>query len=956
MYSHAVQSGSTLLTIYQGCGSALPHPKSQRRAIGPINTFAQAQEFCKSEAVCGIAGREEKSDFECIDTTVALDSCGGCVTPHRFTDVLAPAASGIECGRLPGVVTAACSNSRCIITQCREGWHLNARGTECVNVAGGRGHSSRMRRKGRRHGIPATVIDSNLAAKINAYVGLVIDLTHTSGSIPTPHTPGSHPPVSHADLVGGIVAAAVNLLNSRTVVELVTNVNAVVNVNHIVQQTFDGCRCVDKLGLGQLAAQLILVVESALDIQHWCGSHLVGVSAPYPHPSTPAGPTTPHSPIPNTADAPITVGLDDALNALGLASKNSRIDIFGLGGDLTSTINNLLNSLALGPANVHQRSLVNPLDVTSTVILASDLLTQLDLLVDLVVVLGNNTPTTLPAAPNSPPIIGIPPTVPSTVDYGLIDCIVQAVVNLVSSPTVASLVGNVNVLVNVNAAVADLLGNCGCIDDMGLRGLLANLEAVINVALGIQDWCIHHPVGVPAPHPTDSHLPHSTGTSVPVSHSSFPHPSVSHPATPLPSGIPAPPAPPNELNDAIIVGLDQLLTGLLGALGLGPVKATVIVDGIVGSGLAHSLNNVLNGLGIGPANVIPRGGDPLTGPTIVNAQVDAELVAQIRGLVNLVLVVKNGSSTLPTAPHGPPVVPGPGATLPVDTNLVDAIVRATINLINSDTVSSLLLNLDVLAQVNALVNGSLAGCGCVGNLGLEGLVRDIEVLLAAVLNVQNWCAHHPVIPPQPGHGPAPTTSLSSPRPSATTLVSSQPGHGPPTASLPSPHPSATPVVPGHAPGTGTGGPVLHIPIKLDLGDLLASLGLHSNGDVDAILELNNLLNTAVSIVINLQGHSSHVPPALPSRAPHPTSVGPPSSSSASHPAHPHPSGTPSTPPPVHQGLINGVLQATLNLLHSVTGADFLANVNILLGASGSLAETLDGCGCVDHLGLHAMST
>ncbi|KAF5381684.1 hypothetical protein D9615_005453 [Tricholomella constricta] len=917
-----------------GCGSAVPHYK-QKRASGPIATFAQAQAFCKSEAVCGIAGREEETDFECIDTSVTLDSCGGCVTPHRFTDILAPSATGIECGRLPGVITAACSNSRCVITQCREGWHLNANRNECVYIAGdpvNRGHSSRMRKRGILASADV-VIDPDLAAKINAYVVLVIDLVSTSGSIPVPptapHTPTSHPPINHADLVGAVVAATVNLLKSHTVAEIVANVNALVHVNNIVAQTFGGCGCSGTLGLGQLIHQLVRVIDCALDMQHWCGSHPVGIPAPHPF-----APTTTLPYIPNTSDVPITVGLDDVLNALGLASKGSRIDVFGLGSGLTSIANNLLNGLGLGRANVRSRS-VHPPTVNAAVVLDLELLAKLNSLVDLVIALVNNVPMTLPAAPNSPPIIGtdpLPPSEPSLpvslpIDSSLVDCIVQAVVNLGSSPTVAALVRNINALVNVNAIVAKALGTCGCVDAFDLGGLVGNLDAVINVALDIQDWCIHNPVGVPIPYPTGPPLPYPTGTPVPSpSVSLIPHPS------PVPSGTPSTPALPNESNEAVIVGLDQLLTGLLGTLGLGPIKVDVVVDNLVGAGLAHSLNNVLNGLGIGPANVIPRGG-ALSVDANVIAQVDQTLVAQIRALVNLVLIVKNGSSSLPTAPHSSsPIIPGhlPSGYLPIDTKLVDGIVRAAINLLNSNTVSALLLNVDVLAQVGALVSGSLAGCECREHLGLRGLAMDIENLLAAVSSVQSWCAHHPVIP-----SPVPTTSLPSPQPLSTPSVS----------------------VPAPTPGSSSGTPAidLHVPISLNLGDLLSSLGVNLTSDVDAVVDLNNLVEALVNIVINLQGHSSPLPPAITVPAPHPsasTSVPVPPYLSASQPAA-QPSGTPSAPP-ITQGLVVAIVHAAAGLLHSLTGADVLANVNILLSASGVLADALDGCGCVGPLGLQPL--
>ncbi|KAG6833129.1 hypothetical protein H0H87_010843 [Tephrocybe sp. NHM501043] len=97
-----------------------------------ITTLVQAQKVCKNNAVCGIAGREDTLEFDCVDTTTAFDSCGGCVVPHPFKDSLPSPVIGVECGRLHGVVTAACSNSKCVVSKCSNGLHPVANATRCA--------------------------------------------------------------------------------------------------------------------------------------------------------------------------------------------------------------------------------------------------------------------------------------------------------------------------------------------------------------------------------------------------------------------------------------------------------------------------------------------------------------------------------------------------------------------------------------------------------------------------------------------------------------------------------------------------------------------------------------------------------------------------------------------------------------------------------------------------------
>jgi hypothetical protein len=76
MYFYECHSLFQSYIYFQGCGMASSRfpPHKQRRI--PITNLVQAKHTCKiNESVCGIPGREDTFDFECVDTSEALDSC-----------------------------------------------------------------------------------------------------------------------------------------------------------------------------------------------------------------------------------------------------------------------------------------------------------------------------------------------------------------------------------------------------------------------------------------------------------------------------------------------------------------------------------------------------------------------------------------------------------------------------------------------------------------------------------------------------------------------------------------------------------------------------------------------------------------------------------------------------------------------------------------------------------------
>ncbi|KAG6828786.1 hypothetical protein H0H92_006725 [Tricholoma furcatifolium] len=303
------------------CGCSSAHPVPKRQVTGPITSYTAAKATCKSgETICGIPGRENPNAFECIDTTVSLDSCGGCVTPHRFAD--GPASpKGIDCGRLPGVSASSCSNSQCKVTHCRMGRELNEERNECVKVPTGspRRRSLRMEKASKRDNNNIDVVlSTELAGQIHAYILLVGNLNNTCQALASTssHATGA-PSINYEYYVGTILSATLEALRSTTVVSLVTNIDTMVNVNTLALNAFLQCGCVDALGLQSLYHDLVAVVDAALTMQTWCSNH------PASTPSDPSNPST----VSNTSPAHIIVGLDDLLHLLGINSKDTHVEL-----------------------------------------------------------------------------------------------------------------------------------------------------------------------------------------------------------------------------------------------------------------------------------------------------------------------------------------------------------------------------------------------------------------------------------------------------------------------------------------------------------------------------------------------------------------------------------------------------------------------------------------------------
>ncbi|KAG5637302.1 hypothetical protein H0H81_005045 [Sphagnurus paluster] len=423
------------LSVCNGtCGSAAPNRK--RRGVKRITTLAQAKATCKpKQSVCGIAGREDTFDFECIDTSTTLDSCGGCITPHPFYEPHRKSPAGIDCGRLPGVLTATCEESYCVVTQCRAGQQPSSDNTHCTKLSASQVSSSHSaegkdphRRKYKRavpvNRIPST---SQLKSQLTAIVDSVITLDNVCHSMRHPATP---PVLDYPALVQKIVDATAQLLTSSSVAEVVTNAKALAASNTYVKDQITACNCTRWLSLGPLVHKLDAFIEKTAGLQTYLKTHTVAKDTP------------------NTSDAFIDLHSEVLLARI---STNAVGSPAGASGVATPIIDQI----------THLASLVLALAESGSV---------------------------LPA-----PMLGAPPVVlpvlatsQFSIDTRIIEALVSSVIALSTSTTAPALVDNINAFVEVNAAVARSLAMCGCVERLGLAKLVAAVDAVGNVGLGLK--------------------------------------------------------------------------------------------------------------------------------------------------------------------------------------------------------------------------------------------------------------------------------------------------------------------------------------------------------------------------------------------------------------------------------------------------------------------------------------
>ncbi|KDR79188.1 hypothetical protein GALMADRAFT_137075 [Galerina marginata CBS 339.88] len=346
----------------QGCGSAAP--RSIQARANPIATLSQAQASCKPyETVCGIPGRESALAFECINTRSTKDSCGGCMTPHPFfeTEPIRH-SSGKDCTTISQARRVTCSEERCLIHTCTNGWTPSSDKSTCTPIPGS---SSKMRRVVKRSdllnldAIVGADLDSDLVSQVVAIVHLVLGLADAPIQLGSPGS-GSDadiPIVDAAlDLLAGVNASTAALITSLTnPASLLVSVDGLLNKTTLLLSTLTGCSCHQYTGLSDTLKSVDNLLAATLALRNWCTHNVT--------PTHPVGSTGP-SPSAPSSDIPIVVGVSKLLTDLRvLGPVTGVVAIDGLGSDIDNNVNGVLDALNIGPHDVKKRA-----PVTGTVL------------------------------------------------------------------------------------------------------------------------------------------------------------------------------------------------------------------------------------------------------------------------------------------------------------------------------------------------------------------------------------------------------------------------------------------------------------------------------------------------------------------------------------------------------------------------------------------------------------
>ncbi|KAI5885652.1 uncharacterized protein SCHCODRAFT_02681702 [Schizophyllum commune H4-8] len=438
-----------------GCPSAALTRPNKRRLSSRVTTYEEAQKTCRPrESVCGIAGHEGTLDFECVDTTSTLDSCGGCVTPHGFP-AAAIQSSGVDCAALPNVVEVGCKASKCVVNRCKESFVPSSDGSRCISIAAKR--QLDLGSLGSTDVDSTTTLDSSLTSDLYAAIDLVVRLGDAHSQTTTPSDVD--------DLIDATLKATGALLGSNTVSGLVDATNDLLAKTNAAVAGLTSCNCADNL--------LDLLLKIVVQLNIVLGDmHKGPVTSPAPPGTSPSNP----SPVKTPDGGDIMLDLDHLLTELGLGSllDVGTIDIQGLGPGLSALVQGLLNALDLGPAVPTSGSGAKGTSGTDVnAVIDSDVQANITAIVDIVLKLG-----------------GAGSLTGGSSSSGSIDPLVQVLLNvtadLLASSTLTDLVVNLNNLGHAAHILSKAGIACSCLTT-NVDKLIADLVSLLDYTLAYVD-------------------------------------------------------------------------------------------------------------------------------------------------------------------------------------------------------------------------------------------------------------------------------------------------------------------------------------------------------------------------------------------------------------------------------------------------------------------------------------
>lgn len=538
-------------------------------------------------------------------------------------------------------------------------------------------------------------IDPELLGKISLLAYLVIDLQGNSTALAPNFTRLNHPLID-SDLHSTIIQATVDLLNATTVSSLLASLDLTLGHSRTSLYLLDRCNCMHAPGLEEFYALLRAIFRTAADAQAWC----------HDHPVVPIKHHQGHSNV-DGGDTPIVVGLSDLLSRLTLGLLGPiklSVKVDGLGAGLSYDINNLLNGVGLGPQNAKRESVLNVDSFLSTNVLA---LGQLKVLINLVVHLQRSM-TSLSSSESVSCLGLVQPT--------LMKEIVDGLTAITYSSTASASLSNLNRILAAEADLQKSLQKCRL--DTAVEDLIDLLVNITETTLRFLEVCktglvtssgttfSHRPTMLPAislnssttssiitssstqPSPLPTALSVDIGSLANTHGSSSLNPTSSRTRS-LTISRPTPSRTPLS-NDEIVLALNHILS----SLGLAEVKGVVTIGGL-GPGLTESVNDLLDGLGIGRDDLHRRHKRQVAvdGANAHTNVITGQKLQKDGALIDLVIGFVDACGLLDCARIRPV------RTLGVD--FVGAILNAHVNILTSRSWTKFAEALDNLADLSS---------------------------------------------------------------------------------------------------------------------------------------------------------------------------------------------------------------------------------------------------------------
>lgn len=355
-----------------------------------------------------------------------------------------------------------------------------------------------------------STLDSDILSQVEGLVKLVINLQGFMILMPSSKSDSCFSSLNTGQLMKDMANALICITPLSTTSAVFTTVDHVLGASASLQKALQECK--NMAWVDDLSYLLVLIREAAVKLGSTCdsstrtvvplstttsnlvthpsdprtlsvsfGAPTLGKPATLPGTATWTSPVSlPSSMAPSSADDEIILALNQLLASLGLG-VGGVVTVGGLGHGLSEPVNNLLDSVGIGPNGLRRREkrqIGIPPDsntnatVDSTVTLQTHVYALIDLVLELVDACGSSDCSHL-----------------GTLPVNFVSKIVNATAETLTSKSWVKFVGGVNHLATASSDAVKLLEGCGCRTGGKLEEAYGYIWRILDVALALQVLC-----------------------------------------------------------------------------------------------------------------------------------------------------------------------------------------------------------------------------------------------------------------------------------------------------------------------------------------------------------------------------------------------------------------------------------------------------------------------------------